>query len=140
VCAFSGILFAEGVADVGADGTLVLADGKRVVLAGIQMDEEGVSVLRVLVRKQTVKLQLVGGAASGGKNAAYVYLQSKYVKFPGKSGEEPGEEEVLLNEFLVKIGAAKVVDSQEFSHKAGFLKSQAEARKKGEGVWSYGHA
>jgi endonuclease YncB( thermonuclease family) len=131
------VLCAEVVKAIGPDGTLTLESGKQVVLVGIRMDEEGVSILRVLVRKQDVKLQLIAGAASGGKEAAYVYLQSKYVKFPGKSGEDPGEQEVLLNEFLVKIGAAKVVEAQEFSHKARFLKIQEEAKKKGEGVWSY---
>ena len=32
VCLLSGILFAEMVTDVGGDGTLTLADGKRVAL------------------------------------------------------------------------------------------------------------
>lgn len=136
-CLFTGVLFAEVVTDVGKDGTLVLADGKSVVLAGIQMDEEGVSVLRVLAQKQDVKLQLVPAPTSGGKQAAYVYLESKFVKFPEKLGEGPGEQEVLLNEFLLKVGAAKVVEGQEFSRKAKFLKVQADAKKKGEGVWSY---
>ena len=131
------VLFAEVVTEVRADGTLNLADGKSVVLAGIQMDEEGISVLRVLSLKQDVKLQLITGTSADGKESAYVYLRSKYVKFPEKSGVEPGEQEVLLNEFLLKVGAAKVAEAQEFSHKAKFLKIQEEAREKGEGVWSY---
>ena len=133
----SGVLFAEVVTDVAKDGTLTLADGKRVVLVGIQMDEEGVSVLRVLAHKQDVKLQLLTHVPVDGKKSAYVYLLSKSVKHPGKPGAMPGEQEVLLNEFLLEIGAAKVAETQEFSRKAKFLKIQAEARKKGEGVWSY---
>lgn len=137
LCVCSGALFAQVVNNVGADGTLNLADGKKVVLVGIKMDEEGISILRVLVEKQDVKLRLITGPSSSGKEYAYVYLQSKSVKFPEKLGDARGEQEVLLNEFLIKVGAAKVAESQNFSHKAKFLKVQAEAKKKGEGVWSY---
>ena len=137
VCLLSGILFAEMVTDVGGDGTLTLADGKRVALAGIHMDEDGVSVLRVLAGKQDVKLEMLSRESPGGRESAYVYLQSKSVKFSGKTGARPSEKEVLLNEFLVEVGAAKVVEAQEFSRKDQFLKVQAAAKKKGEGVWSY---
>ncbi len=128
------VLFAEVVTEVGADGALTLADGKKVVLAGIQMDAEGVSVLRVLVHKQDLKLQLL---ANSSPESAYAYLQAKYVRFPVKINEVPGEQEVLINEFLVKVGAAKVDEAQDFSRKAKLLKVQEEAKKKGEGVWSY---
>ncbi len=131
------ILCAEVVTEVGGDGTLTLADGKRVVLAGIQMDAEGISVLRVLAQKQDLKFQLLIHPAPGAQESAYAYLQAKYVKFPFKLNEVPDEQEVLLNEFLVKVGAAKVAETQDFSHKAKFLKVQEEARKKGEGLWSY---
>jgi len=46
------VLWAEVVTEVGGDGTMTLADGKRVVLAGVQMDAAGISVLRVLAQKQ----------------------------------------------------------------------------------------
>lgn len=136
-CFFSSPLFAEIVTEVGADGTLTLESGKRVALVGIRMDDEGVSVLRVLVQKQDVKLQLIAGSAPGATELAYAYLQAKYLKFPTKLNQIPDEHEVLINEFLVKLGAAKVIETQDFRYKAKFLKVQAEARKKGEGVWSY---
>lgn len=128
---------AEVVTGVSADGTMTLADGKQVVLAGVQMDAEGASVLRVLAQKQDLKFQLLARPAPEGKEYAYAYLQAKYVKFPAKLQDTPDEQEVLLNEFLVKVGAAQVDESQDFSHKTKFLKVQEEARKKGEGVWSY---
>jgi endonuclease YncB( thermonuclease family) len=131
------VLCAEVVKEISSDGTLTLESGKQVVLAGIKMDTEGVSVLRVLAQKQDLRLQLLANSASGGKESAYAYLQTKYVKFPAKLGEASDEREILLNEFLVKIGAAKVIETQEFRRKADFLKVQEEARKKGEGVWSY---
>ncbi len=137
LCIFSSVLCAEIVTEVGTDGTLTLESGKRVVLAGIQMDSEGISVLRVLVQKQDLKFKLLAHSALGAKESAYVYLQSRYVNFPVKLNETPGEQEILINEFLVRIGAAKVDETQEFSRKARFLKVQEEAKKKGEGIWSY---
>ena len=137
LCILSSALCAEVVTEVEADGTLTLASGKQVVLAGVQMDTEGISILRVLARKQDLKLRLIASSVPGAKELAYAYLQAKYLRFPAKLNETPGEQEVLINEFLVKVGAAKVDESQDFSHKAAFLKVQEEARKKGEGVWSY---
>jgi endonuclease YncB( thermonuclease family) len=134
---FSSVLCAEIVKEVGADGTLMLESGKQVVLAGIQMDDEGISVLRVLARKQDLRFQLIANAVPGAKEFAYAYLKAKSLKFPAKLNDVPGEQEVLINEFLVRIGAAKVAEAQNFSHKAKFLKVQEEAKKKGEGVWSY---
>ena len=136
-CVLSSVLYAEIVTEVGTDGTLTLESGKQVVLAGIQMDTEGISVLRVLVRKQDLKLKLIANPAPGAKEFAYAYLKAKSLKFPVKPNETPGEQDVLINEFLVKVGAAKVVEAQDFKYKAKFLKVQEEARKKGEGIWSY---
>ena len=133
----SSVLCAEIVTEVGTDGTLTLASGKQVVLAGVQMDTEGISVLRVLAQKQDLKFQLIANSVPGAKESAYAYLKAKYLRFPAKMNEIPAEQDVLINEFLVKIGAAKVVETQDFSHKAKFLKVQEEARKKGEGIWSY---
>lgn len=137
LCVLSSVLCAEVVTEVGTDGTLVLESGKQVALAGIQMDTEGISILRVLARKQDLKFQLIASPVPGAKEFVYAYLKAKYLKFPSKPREIPDEQEVLLNEFLVKIGAAKVAEAQDFRHKAKFLKVQAEAKKKGEGIWSY---
>ena len=137
LCLFSSVLCAEIVTEVGTDGTLTLESGKQVVLAGVLMDMEGISVLRVLAQKQDLKLQLIINPVPGAKEFAYAYLKAKYLKFPAKLSDTPDEQEVLINEFLVKIGAAKVAETQDFGHRAKFLKVQEEARKKGEGVWSY---
>ncbi len=137
LCVLAPFLFAEVVTEVGTDGTLTLQGGKRVALVGVQMDTEGISVLRVLTQKQDVKLQMIATPTPGARGLAYVYLKAKYLKFPAKLNEIPDEQEVLINEFLVKVGAAKVVEAQDFSRKDRFLKVQEEARKKGEGIWSY---
>ena len=137
LAALPAVLHAEVVTEVGADGTLKLESGKQVVLAGIQMDADGISVLRVLAQKQDLKFQLLSNSAPGAKESAYAFLQAKYLKFPVKPKGSSDEQEILLNEFLVKIGAARVAEAQDFRHKARFLKAQAEAKRKGEGIWSY---
>jgi len=137
LCVFSSPLFAETVTAVGADGTLTLEGGKQVLLVGVQMDDEGISVLRVLVQKQDLKFQLIANSTPGAKEFAYAYLQAKYLRFPSKLNEVPDEQEVLINEFLVKLGAAKVAETQDFRFKAKFMKVQEEAKQKGEGIWSY---
>lgn len=133
----SSALYAEIVTEVGTDGTLTLESGKRISLVGIQMDSEGISILRVLVQGQDVTMQLIANTAPGAVERAYLYLKAKYLKFPNRLNEIPDEQEVLINEFLVKIGAAKVMENQDFSRKDRFLKAQEEARTKGEGIWSY---
>lgn len=133
----SSVLCAEIVTEVERDGSLTLESGKKVALAGIQMDAEGISVLRVLTQKQDLKFKWIANSTPGAAGSAYAYLNAKYLKFPLKLNEIPAEQEVLINEFLVKIGAAKVNERQTFSHKAEFLKIQEKARKKGEGIWSY---
>lgn len=130
-------LHAVVVTEVGPDGTLTLEDGKQVTLAGIRMDAEGISVLRVLARKQDLKFQLLTNFAGNATESAYAYLQSKHVTFPVKPEKVPDEQEILINEFLVRIGAARVDDAQDFSHKDRLLKAQEEAKKRGEGIWSY---
>ena len=126
------------VTEVSPDGTLTLESGKRVALVGVLMDSEGASVLRVLVQKQDLRLQLIAHSASAGSSElAYAYLQAKYLKFPAKPNEIPDGQEVLINEFLVKLGAARVAVNQDFRYKDRFLKIQEEAKKKGEGIWSY---
>jgi Staphylococcal nuclease homologue len=137
LCLFSAALYAEPIASVEPDGMVTLESGKKIYLVGIRMDSDGVSILRVLAQKQDLRLQLIKSSAPGEPEAAYAYLQAKYLKFPVKPDGVPDEEEVLLNEFLLKTGAAKVDETQDFGRKKEFLKIQEEAKVKGEGVWSY---
>ena len=43
----------------------------------------------------------------------------------------------VLNELLISTGAAKVDATHSFDHIKDYLSLEAEARRKGEGVWSY---
>lgn len=132
------VLFAEIVKEVSPEGVLIMEDGRKFALAGVVMDAEGASVLRVLAQKQDVRLEVLNSvkAADGGE-CAYAHLTAKAQSFPSGSGKTAGEEEVALNEFLIRTGSAKVDASQDFARKEKFLKLQEEARRKGEGVWSY---
>lgn len=137
LCIFSSFLFAEVVKEVDPDGTLTLESGRKVVLAGLQMDEEGISVLRVLGQKKDVRIEVAAPLTAGAKEQVFAYLQAQSLNFPARSNENPHSNEIMLNEFLIQTGAARVADAQMFSRKEKFLKLQEEAKKKGQGVWSY---
>jgi len=137
-CLVPAALFAEIVSEVSPDGVMALEDGKKVSLAGVQMDAEGASVLRVLTSKQDVRIEILKTVRDQkGGECAYAYLKAKSIKMPFKNAEVTGEEEVLLNEFLLELGAAKVDATQDFAKKSRFLAIEEKAKKKGEGVWSY---
>ena len=126
------------VEKVGSDGRLTLEDGNQVSLAGIKMDAEGASILRVLAEKQNVQIVILKTVQDDkGGNSVYAYLNAKSITLPFTESGLEGQEEILLNRFLVRLGAAKVDETQEFAKKDEFLKVQSEAKKKGEGVWSY---
>ena len=134
---FPGLLLAEVVKEVAADGALVLENGQRVVLAGVSLDAEGVSVLRALVQNQDLSFRDVAPSAAGTKVPVYGYLRTKSLKFPPKRDAASMEEEVMINEFLISQGAARVAEESAFAEKDHFLKVQEQAKQKGEGIWSY---
>lgn len=135
--AFSGILWAEVVREVTPDGTLVLENGNQVVLAGVKLDDEGISVLRVLAQKQDLTLREDTSGTPGVNVPVYAYLRAKFLKFPSNANTASEEEEVMLNAFLVSQGAARVADDQVFAEKEHFIKLQEQAKKTGAGIWSY---
>jgi hypothetical protein len=134
---FFGPLLAETVVDIAADGTLTLASGKHVTLAGILMDTEGISVLKAVAAKQDVRIEEISASALSARSFAYAFLETRFMKFPNLLGAAANTEEVMLNEFLIRTGAAKVDKNQEFAKKQDFLELQSEAKIKGEGIWSY---
>ena len=134
---FPGRLAAEVVHEVAADGSLVLEGGKQVVLAGVQLDAEGVSVLRALVQNQDLSFRGEAPGNAGNEAPVYAYLRTQSLKFPSKPDAVSEEKEVMINEFLISQGAARVAETPPFAEKDHFLKIQELAREKGEGVWSY---
>lgn len=135
--ALAASAFADVVKEVGPDGTLTLESGRKIILAGVELDVEGVSVLKVLAKNQDLRVQKVDLSAAGSEEYAYAYMTAKSLNFPFAPDELAGQEEVMLNEFLLQTGAAKVKEGQDFLQKTRFLKLQEQAKEKGEGVWSY---
>lgn len=131
------VLRAEVVTEVLPDGTLLLEGGTSVVLSGVRIDEEGISVLRVLARGQNLRIRPETPAASGPKPSVYAYLRAKSLKFPHRADAPSEEEEVMLNAFLISQGAARVAEGEPFAEKDHFLNLQEQAKKAGSGVWSY---
>lgn len=131
-------LYAEMVDSVDSKtGAVVLENGKRVFLAGIQLDEQGISILKVLISKQNLRLEECPSATRSNELRVLAYLNKKSLKFPPAANEAVDEKEVMLNEFLIRMGAAKVAEGEDFEQKKDFMKLQDEAQKRGEGIWSY---
>ncbi len=130
-------LRAEVVKEISPDGTLTLDSGEKVTLAGILMDVEGISVLKALAGKQNVRFEKVPILEEQSRALAFVFLEAKSVKFPSQASGAADAEEVMLNELLLKIGAARVAENQTFTAKERFLQLQQIAMKKGDGIWSY---
>jgi len=103
----------------------------------VRLDAEGVSVLKVLAQRQDLKIRQDTSITSENGSPAYAYIRAKFLKLPFKVNTASDEEEVMLNEFLISQGAARVVEEQLFTEKDHFLKIQEQAKKKGEGIWSY---
>ncbi|HQB12335.1 MAG TPA: thermonuclease family protein [Candidatus Omnitrophota bacterium] len=136
--AWSPVSFAELITDISAEGVLTLEDGKRVTLAGVVLDAYGMSILRVLAHRQNANVDVLREASGAdGCERAYVYLKSRSLDFPFAAGRSADERDMMLNEFLLRLGAARVDESQTFSQKKKFLLIQEEASRKGEGIWSY---
>lgn len=134
---FFPALRAEVVKEIGPDGTMTLDSGEKVALAGILMDVEGISVLKALAGKQNVRFEKVAILEDQSRALAFVFLKAKSVKFPSQASGVAEAEEVMINELLLKIGAARVAENQAFTSKERFLQLQQIAMKKGEGIWSY---
>ena len=88
---FLGILLAIGtmtafaaiVAEVGSDGSITLEDGKVVSLAGVEMDAEGASILRVLAKKQDIQIEILQSLQDEkGRDCVYAYLDTKSISLP----------------------------------------------------------
>lgn len=131
------VLRAEVVTEVRTDGVLLFQDGSSVRLAGITMDEFGVTVLRILAMGKNVKTVREDALATvGSPTPVYAYLRTRILPFP-VTANAGREEEVLLNAFLVTQGAARVDEGRAFAEKDRFLMLQENARAAGMGIWSY---
>lgn len=137
------LAFAERVRTVRKDGILELDTGAKVQLAGLEIPPETGPLLVVLLAGKDVQLEKESLPASAPENEAhlvYLYVKTSEVELPSKTGFDPKEKKVMVNQLLIAMGAARVDESLTFKWKERFAKIQAIAREKGEGIWSYAQA
>ena len=130
----------ERIVAIRSDGTLETEGGRKIVLGGITLPEEGVKILSVLIASREIEIKTdddFGEASEGNVLPVYAYTSLHEADFPLKAGDEPRKNKVLLNEFLISLGAARVREDISFKWRDRFLKLQETARQEGRGIWSY---
>ncbi len=136
----SSPVFSQQVHSIKSSGILELENGDRVTLAGIRVPEESMNSLSVILTKKEVSWE---EEKSFEKNPAasvksvYLYVNNQELDFPFKSGSAPRTKKVMVNEWLLSLGLARVDGEKLFRHKEAFLELEAEANRRGMGIWSY---
>ncbi len=131
-------VFAEQARKIHANGTLELDNGLRAIPAGLKFVPEGVGLMRLLIAGKELELRYERSQGAALDPApAYIHLKSHTLKLPFKLSAIPEEEKIMVNEFLLAVGAARVDRSAPFKEQERFLKIEEEARRRGEGLWSY---
>ncbi len=67
----------------------------------------------------------------------YLYVTTSEISLPVGSQAKPREKKVMVNQLMLTTGAARVNEKLSFKWKERFAKIEADARQKGEGIWSY---
>lgn len=143
-CAFfaAGILlfsalpvFAEQVVSAEAENQFVLADGRKIRMAGLQIPSESGALISVLLAGKEVQLQEED--APGLEGRVYIEVDTDELPFPFADELHQKKRKVVVNELLLAMGAAYVDETQDFKMKDRFLEIQNEARTAGKGIWSY---
>lgn len=132
---FSPSLYADHVKAINPDGTLVLESGKIVCLLGLELSEEAPRFLPALLSKKDVDFE--EGEKIDGNSCGYLYVNTSQMEVPFKAGESPDAKRFMVNEVLLKTGTAKVKSGKPFKHMEKFIALETEARKLGQGIWSY---
>lgn len=130
---------AEQVQSIAEDCTMKLQNGQLVVLAGIRIAPEAKPSLLTLLGSKEVEVEyepVLQPQLPSDIKPVYLYVKTSEVDFPFKTGEVR-ESRVMVNQLLLALGAARVNPSMSFPQKDEFLKAEATARERGEGIWSY---
>lgn len=139
-CAGAASLQAERVTSLSLDGVLELESGKKVILAGVELPVESFSLLTVLLSGKNVEVEAAVEGPVNGPVPVYMYVQTSQVDLPNPADGKPEEEKVMINELLIKLGAAKVSGVPGGKHFDVFKKAEDKARESGQGIWSYEEA
>lgn len=138
----TSLAYAENVKEIWENGTLVLEDGEKIGLLGVQVSEEAMPVLETLLRDKKIRIEKEGeGIPAVGSmmevEKGYIYTQASHLDLPASPKTTPSRKEVMVNLSLIEMGSAKVDMAASFSQKEIFKKAEGEAREKGYGLWSY---
>jgi len=136
-------VYADRVRVIHADGTLELENGKRVRFAGIEMMPETIRLLPVLVADRELKIvtnRKEDSLRLTEPIPAYIFVKMVEMDMPITAKTRRNVKEILLNELLLSIGAARVQEDVLPKWRDDFREAEEMARETGAGVWSYGEA
>ena len=137
---FASNSFAERVTKIRKDGTLEL-DNKRVIsLAGITMPPETLPLLSSLLAGRKIDVDYEKNDKQSEPPAAipaYIFVNSEELDFPFAQAAPARSLKVMVNELLLMTGSASTEKNSISRFKDRFLELEGEARRKGEGIWSY---
>ena len=127
--------FSQHVKSIEPQGSIILENGKSICLAGLKLSEESHPFLAALLSKKDVDFE----GETEGNPCGYLYVNTSELPLPFKLGEQPEAKRYMVNEVLLKTGAAKVDGDTKaiFKLKEKFLALEAEAKQTGQGIWSY---
>lgn len=134
------IAHAEQAVSVSSDSTIQTDSGHSVVLAGIVPTPETYTFLKNFLPGRAITLEEAPSGAQPGITASrsvYLFLTLRELDMPIRPGQIPRENRVMLNQELLRMGLARVREDGSFSKKDDFLAIQAEAKRTGQGIWSY---
>lgn len=129
--------FSAKIISIDRNGELRLENGERVRLAGLELPSETLPILRILLAGQEVRIEKEKGKEGESVPPVYLFVSARILNLPFLAGDNPAEKEILLNQFLLSLGAARVAPLAQFSKRKTFLEIEARARTAGKGIWSY---
>lgn len=129
---------AERVTALKEGGVMQLDTGRTVKLAGLEIPPESLAVLSILLGGRDIEVAFEKDAASeGGPEPVYIFVKTDQITKPETSDKDQSGQRVMVNEFLLGIGAAKLIPGMTGKYTQDFERAQEDAKKKGYGVWSY---
>ena len=136
----SPIAFAERVTAIEKEAVLRLESGGRVLLAGLDLPEESMPLLKILLGGKDVEISRDEKNVLQGENQpqpSYLYVNTSEIELPFANAVPAQEKRIMINELLVALGAARVKKDLDFEHKQDFMTLEDKARTAGQGLWSY---
>ena len=119
-------------------GTIFLDDNRKISLAGIELSPDFFSILSIILAGRDISFQkdAVLPASESGVIPGYVTVDTSEIDLPFEPNVQH-KRHVMINEFLISLGIAKVATALDFKRKVSFLELEQSAKERGSGLWSY---